>query len=80
MRVDVDEAGRHQLVLGVELFAPARVRAERSYGRDATALHGDIGFERLTTRAVDDCARANDQVVRVLRHVALRCSAVAAST
>ena len=60
MRVDVDEAGRHDQTARVDLLAPGAVDlADRG---DAIAGDGDVAFERRRAGAVDDGAAANDEI------------------
>src|SRR5262245_58314965 len=48
--VDVDEAGGHELVTGVDLFA-ARTGNGADFDDEAIA-HGDVGLVRLAARAI----------------------------
>ena len=59
--MDIDEAGRHQRAGRVDL-APARPGPAAGLG-DAPAIDRDIAGEGLASRAVDDRAAANDQIV-----------------
>jgi hypothetical protein len=69
MRVDIDEAGGHQVPLRIDLFrARSGDLADRA---DPPALDRDITFEAVAARSIDDRAAAYDEVP--VRH---RCSPV----
>ena len=59
--VDIDEAGRHQRAGRVDL-APAGPGLAAGLG-DAPAIDRDIAGEGIASRAVEDRAAANDQIV-----------------
>ncbi len=59
--VDVDEAGRDDAALGVDLLGAARGDAPADR-RDPPAGNGDVGFEGRAAGPVDDEAAANDQI------------------
>jgi hypothetical protein len=58
--VDVDEAGRDQLALGVDFLGAAF--CDLADHSDAVAGDADIGFDGRTAGAIDDGAAADDQV------------------
>jgi hypothetical protein len=52
VRMDVDEPGRDDPAVGVNLVAGTPLHL--SYGDDATARDGNIGFKRLSAGSIDD--------------------------
>ena len=60
VRVDVDEAGCHQLALGVNLLGA--VLGQAADRGDAAALDTDISLDRSSPSAVNHRATANDQI------------------
>ena len=61
MRVHIDEARRHELASRIDLLA--RAAGQLTDRDDAFALDGDIGFERLSSGAIDDEPSTDQQVV-----------------
>ena len=71
MRVDVDEAGRHDLAARVDRPA-RRAPGARLEGGDAPVAHRHVGLLPGRTRAVEDQSSADDDVVHA--RPARRCS------
>ena len=67
MGVDVDETGRDEPPVGVDLAAAGFV--DRADGHDAVVVDRDVGDQGRCARAVDHGATADHQVVR--HHVTL---------
>ena len=61
VRVAVDEAGRDDVALGVDLPAPSLEDAADE--RDPVTHHADVGPERAEARAVDNRPVADDHVI-----------------
>src|SRR5690606_16462940 len=62
VRVPVDEAGRHEVALGVDL--PHAAFADTADLRDDVAGDGDVGPEASHAGAVDDRSVPDDQIER----------------
>src|SRR5471032_1159357 len=60
MRVDVDEAGRDDLALGVD--GARRLLVDVADRRDPAVVDSDVGDPTGRTRAVDDRSAADDHV------------------
>src|SRR5579883_1103405 len=60
VRMDIDEARRNELALGVDLFRTAC--GDRADCGNAAVFDRNVRLERLSARAVDDRPAANDQI------------------
>ena len=61
MRVDVDETGRDERAIGVDLVPPFAVHA--SDRGDHPVGDGDVGRAGIHTGAVDDGSSSDDEIV-----------------